>query len=390
MESLKTNVDVDSVHEILVIVYAKNTTKISLQVAYIIHTGSAKWTASYDARVSSGEQKLELNYYGNIINSSGEDWNNVNLSLSTAQPSIAGKPPELTTKFVTIKQHVAYKKNAYSYDSINPTSNMAVQRSVFKASNLREADDDFDDDAGMVGNKSSDTLTTTTFVIPRKSTITADSKTHKVTIRTLPFVADFTYTVIPKLSLNAYLKASIKNNTKNIPLLPGPMNVFVDNNFVAKSDIPLLNPNESLGVFLGIDSSIKIEYLPVTQLRDTQGIISKTNKLNIKYNITITNNKNKDIKLELFDNLPKSNDSSIKVKLVEPEIPESAKTGHQPAPSTPKSINTATNDQDWGGVALTPANNVHWKISIAAGSKKEIPFGYTVDYPIDVELCNAY
>lgn len=372
----------DKVHEILVVVYSKKSTSIALQVAYIIQSGTARWTASYDARVSSGEQSLELNYYGNIFNNSGEDWNNINLALSTAQPSVAGKPPELTTKYVTIKP-----KYQRSYGDEQIQMNFAVQKAVF---NSVVDDDIFFEQArapqyeSASAPKPSEGLTTTTFIIPRKSTITADNKVHKVMIRTLPFDADFTYTVIPKLSLNAYLKASIKNSTKNFPLLPGPMNVFMDNNFVAKSDIPLLNPNESLGVFLGVDASLKIDYLPVSQFKDTQGLISKTNKLNIRYMITITNNKNKEVKLEVFDNLPKSNDSTIKVKLIEPDI--SAEHSNRTTTTPSKSVNPT----EWGGASITPANNLHWKISIPAGAKKEIPFAYSIDYPIDIELTNAY
>jgi len=366
----------------LVVVYAKNPTSIALQVAYIIHSGTARWTASYDARVSSGQHKLELNYYGNIFNNSGEDWNNVSLALSTAQPSIAGKPPELTTKFVSIRRH---RQNHY-WDELDRSSNSnrAVQKVVFNST----VDDSYyqEPEFQPIVPKSTESLTTTTFEIPRKSSIPGDNKVHKVMIRTLPFSADFTYTVIPKLSLNAYLKASIKNSTKNYPLLPGPLNVFMDNNFVAKSDIPLLNPNESLGVFLGVDAGIKIDYLPVTQYKDTQGLISKTNKLNIKYMITISNNKNTDVKLELFDNLPKSNDSTIKVRLLEPHIPEVTSP-----PATPSKTTSGGTGVDWsGGAILTQANNIHWKISIPAGSKKDIPFSYTIDYPIDAELENAY
>jgi len=381
MEFGKSNIDVDKVHEILVVVYAKNPTKLSIQVAYIIHSGSARWTASYDARVSSGEQKLELNYYGNIFNNSGEDWANVNLSLSTAQPSIAGKPPDLNTKFVTITSYARDSYSAYA----NPIYQKAVSNTLVDDSFFGEQSAQIEP---LVG-KTTESLSTTTFFIQRKSSIPADDKGHKVMIRTIPFKADFTYTVIPKLSPNAYLKASIKHSTKNFPLLPGPMNVFVDNNFVAKSDIPLLNPNESLGVFLGVDASIKIDYQPVTQLRDTQGIISKTNKLNIKYNITITNNKNKDIKLELFDNLPKSNDSSIKVKLLEPDLHPDARTPQSTSSKTPNPQTVAATE-NWTGASITPANNIHWKMSIPANCKKETPFSYSIEYPIDVELCNAY
>jgi len=215
--------------------------------------------------------------------------------------------------------------------------------------------------------KAVESATSTTFTIPRKSTIVADNKPHKVTIKLLKFQADYTYTILPKLSPHAYLKASIRNTSKDTPLLPGPMNVFMDNNFVAKSEIPLISPNESLGIFLGIDPGIKFEYQPLKQLKDTQGYIQKTNKLNIKFNTIISNNKGKDVKIDLFDNLPKSYDGQIKVRLVEPEI----------SAEEPK-------------IVLTPANNVQWKLSILAGEKKEISFQYTIEYPIDTELENAF
>jgi len=375
------------VHEILIVVYAKAPTKISLQIAYIVQSGSASWTASYDSRVSSGEQKLELNYYGNIINNSGEDWENVNVALSTAQPSVAGKPPELTTKIVRFKPRVTSRKwNSYEM------SNSMVQKAMINPI-YQEAVYDEDDYRGgestaeVLTARSSESLTTTTFVIPRKSTIAADNKVHKVMIRSLPFNADFTYIAIPKLSLNTYLKASIQNKNKKVPLLPGPMNVFVDNNFVAKSDIPLINPNEALGIFLGIDAGIKIDYLPVKQLRDTQGIIAKTNKLNVKFQTNISNNKNKEIKLELFDNLPKSNDSSIKVKLHEPDIPETRTTT---SASTATASSSVKSSDSWTGATITPANNIHWKMIIPADAKKQIDFEYTIEFPVDTDLENAF
>jgi len=41
-------------------------------------------------------------------------------------------------------------------------------------------------------------------------------------------------------------------------------------------------------------------------------------------------------------------------------------------------------------ISLTPANNVHWILNLPAGEKKEVNFHYTVEYPIDAELENAF
>ena len=49
--------------------------QITLQLAYIIH--KAKWNAAYDCRVDSKTNSMQLIYYGNIQQSTGEDWKDV-------------------------------------------------------------------------------------------------------------------------------------------------------------------------------------------------------------------------------------------------------------------------------------------------------------------------
>lgn len=51
-----------------------------MQLSYVI-TG-AHWNANYDVRVTSGENTIELTYYGVITNNSSDDWLNVRTSTS--------------------------------------------------------------------------------------------------------------------------------------------------------------------------------------------------------------------------------------------------------------------------------------------------------------------
>ena len=41
------------------------------------------------------EPGVELSYFGIVRNGTGEDWNDVSLTLSTARPNIGGAAPEL-------------------------------------------------------------------------------------------------------------------------------------------------------------------------------------------------------------------------------------------------------------------------------------------------------
>ena len=68
---------------------------VKLKVSYLV--SNATWAPSYDVRVQADETRMKLLYYGNISQNSGEDWNNVELVLSTARPSSGGTLPKLGT-----------------------------------------------------------------------------------------------------------------------------------------------------------------------------------------------------------------------------------------------------------------------------------------------------
>lgn len=76
---------------------AVDDTRTQIELTYQAY--NASWTPSYDIRVSTAgkEPLLKLLYYGNIRQSTGEDWTDVNLILSTAQPRAGGQLPSIGT-----------------------------------------------------------------------------------------------------------------------------------------------------------------------------------------------------------------------------------------------------------------------------------------------------
>uniref|UniRef100_A0A914CY07 DUF4139 domain-containing protein n=1 Tax=Acrobeloides nanus TaxID=290746 RepID=A0A914CY07_9BILA len=72
--------------------------KIELDITY--QSKNASWKSSYDFRVrtngKSEENKLQLVYFGNIQQSTGEDWKDTELILSTGQLKSAGSLPTIT------------------------------------------------------------------------------------------------------------------------------------------------------------------------------------------------------------------------------------------------------------------------------------------------------
>lgn len=77
------------------------------EVSYFV--SSAGWSPLYDFRVNSVKDPLNIIYNANIYQSTGEDWKNVNLTLSTNTPSVSNSKPELETWFINRKRTVREK-----------------------------------------------------------------------------------------------------------------------------------------------------------------------------------------------------------------------------------------------------------------------------------------
>jgi uncharacterized protein (TIGR02231 family) len=69
-----------------------------LELSYVVDR--AYWTPLYDLRVQSTSKNIQLNYLAEIVQTTGEDWANVSLTLSTAKPGLGTIPPQLEPWYI--------------------------------------------------------------------------------------------------------------------------------------------------------------------------------------------------------------------------------------------------------------------------------------------------
>ena len=76
----------------------------TLEISYLVT--SAGWNPQYDVRVKMNEKdstgEVELSYIGMVQQNTGENWENVELALSTARPSLAAKIPDLKPWYLNV------------------------------------------------------------------------------------------------------------------------------------------------------------------------------------------------------------------------------------------------------------------------------------------------
>ncbi len=82
-------------------VTTKSAGKRTLKAEYYVH--GAGWKPAYDFRVNDVEEPLSIVYNANVYQSSGEDWSNVKLNLSTGNPALSSSKPELEPWYIDKK-----------------------------------------------------------------------------------------------------------------------------------------------------------------------------------------------------------------------------------------------------------------------------------------------
>jgi len=263
-----------------VLIDVKKEGKVKLDLSYIVYGPS--WQPVYDLRVDSDKKTMNLTYKSNIYQTTGEDWGNVDLKLSTAKPNISAQPPELYPQYVSIYQpRQTRAKRQKSAPMAQPSMSNEMKFTISGMS-AEESLNALEMDMAQSVSTVESGATSVVFDIDGRSTIKSDNDPHLVTITIQDFPAGFRYSAIPKNSQYAYLKAKVSNDS-DYPFLPGKTNVFLDGNFVANSYLKAVAPTEEFWTFLGVDEGIKVEYKFVKKFDETGGLFIEKNKKIFEY-----------------------------------------------------------------------------------------------------------
>lgn len=85
----------------IIVVDKQNAAPGKVRLHYLVD--SAFWRPQYKLRGSNQDKDpVQLEYLAAIVQQSGEDWSNVSLILSTAQPMLNAAPPELKMLEITV------------------------------------------------------------------------------------------------------------------------------------------------------------------------------------------------------------------------------------------------------------------------------------------------
>ncbi len=127
--------------EILVTISAKIATQGKFELSYLVH--NAGWIPTYDIRVKDVQTPVDLLYKANVFQNSGEDWEEVKLTLSNADPRLSGQKPILS------KWNLGFYAPAYQSQSPKPYQQTGISYNADGSKTIRGKI--LDGDEGLIG-----------------------------------------------------------------------------------------------------------------------------------------------------------------------------------------------------------------------------------------------
>lgn len=332
--------------EIVVSVSAEAATSAELEINYVV--ANAGWYPIYDLRAANTKHPVKLSYKANVFQSTGEEWENVKLKLSTANPNQSGLKPELASWFLDFYQPIAYSLSAKASGMVSRSAPVMANEDISMK----------DVDAKSVADYVTTIQTTlnTEFDISLPYSVSSASKPTLVDIRSYEMKSDYVYSVAPKLDADAFLIAKA-TGWEDFNLLPGEANVFFEGTFVGKSYIDPNNIKDTLSVSLGRDKRIVVKRDKLKDLT-SRSFMGSTKKESYAWEISVRNTKTESIKIIVEDQVPVSQNTQIEVSVLET-----------------------------GGAKYNKATGkLEWEFEIKPNETKKMTYKYEVKYPKDKQI----
>ena len=331
-----------SANEVTISLDVKKAGSYALEFSYVVY--NAQWVPAYDIRTNGANEDLQLTYKGRVRQNTGNDWDKVNITLSSGNPAIGGNPPSFYNWYLTQYEKENSKRkyraaNAPAYD-VDDDAAEELSMDVTYAGNQVETLVSIDQN-----------VVNTEFKINIPYSVPSDNQYVEVENQVITLNSDYKHYAAPRSKESAFLLASVTDWIK-YNLLPGDANIYFNKTFVGNSFIDPNQGSDTLDLSLGIDPSVVIKREQVQDFCQTKNIGAK--KLTSKgFEISVMNTKQQSVTLELVDQIPLSKNNSIEVELLELS----------------------------GGKLDEETGKVTWEVNIAPGESVSKVLKFSVKYP---------
>ena len=312
----------------------------------------AWWEPAYDVRLTTGETPaLEIARGVVISQSTGQDWTDVALTLSTAMPSGQTQPTELYPQLRRILTPEQIERESVQ-------SALVLEDGMFRGGAIAEAMEArvvaVDAMSASVGTAS------VTYDYATRVTLRDGVENLRLGLDTLEAEAEVWLSAAPAMDPTAYLMAGIENPSDEI-LLPGSAMLFVDGEAVGFSYFPLLAGGQEADLGFGPIEGVRLDRQVPDKSEGDIGVFTSVNEQRELAILEVENLTGRDWPVRLFDAIPYSEQDDLEIAF------EASLAPYEVDPDGRRGL-------------------LEWRFDLAAGETREIELTTTLEWPSGYEL----
>ena len=303
------------------------------------------WQPSYRAQLNTSKNLVQLERQALVVQTSGEDWSNVRLRLSTGQPTRSTQGALPRPWVVDVMQPVIPAAPAPIAARANfAAAKMTAEKAQSDAPELPVLD-----------VSSINTAYSTQFVVPYKINVPSSAERLTLALGQESIATTLLTRVAPAMEEAAYLIASLKAPAGVWPA--GPVALFRDDALVGSGRLDFSNAQAlAQGLSFGRDDQVVVRRLPQESNTGSAGWINSSTERTVVRSYAVENRHSQAIALQVLDAAPVSRNEQIKVQ-----------SQYTPQPTT-----TRWNNQN-GMVA--------WEQNLAASSSAQFQAVHQIRFP---------
>ena len=345
------------VFDVDVKVSAAQAAQAAFSISYYVT--NASWYPSYDIYSTGINKPMDLSYKVNIVQNTKEDWQQANVTLSSANPNRSNTAPTLGTYWLDFEKPVLVSRpNRKGLARAAAAEPMMLERSVDEALQGRVAGLDIveEEESELIEVQQQQSLFGYEFTIGQPLSLPSSTKATATEIARYQLPATYLYKVYPKKDKEAFLVAEATDWQK-LNLLEGDANVFFDNSYVGKSRLSTSSATDTLYLSLGRDPSIRVDRTKVNE-KSASRFLGSNREQTVTWRIVVTNTRREAVSVSVYDQTPIARNSDINVSVEE--------------------LSGGQRDKDTGIVT--------WKLDLKPNEKRELLLQYKVKYPKNERL----
>ena len=340
----------------------------ALAVTYMLP--GATWEPTHELRAAGAAPKsVELTSFALVTQTTGEDWEGVEISFATQSSTEAIRIPQLEaltlgdaqTATRLIKSRTSsFNRAETAFQGQNHLWNKVRQKASHRVSEeVYQSNVDYlqvtQGKTVQLFERLQNRGTTAHFKGAGRPTVRGDGNSVRLRVGRVNLDAEQKIVAAPEQSLNAARTVKMTNSGAQ-PLLPGRVGLYHDGAFLGVTEMDFIAEGEQFSLFLNVADHIKLSR--VLDRKKSSLVRKKNNRMTAVFLLTVENLGAAPTTLDLADRIPVSQNREIKIDRVE------VSDGRAP---------------DSQGL-------LRWSLTLAPGEKKTFRVSYRIEYPPSLVL----